>query len=143
MIELGTGQLSWHASERRNDRYGTVGLWVDASPVDPETTDRIAWSAEGRQAEGKKGVLIAYVIETRDSQHVGDLMRDIHPVKPEVDEQIELGSGTLFFQQIDDDVWYVGLRPDNDRPNDWLDPHELYRVHQQTVRLCFALADGQ
>ncbi len=143
MIELGTGQLSWHIAERRTDRYGTVGLWIDATPENPVTSERIAWSEEGRQAEGKKGVLIAYVIETRDSDHVGDFFRNIAPVRPEVDEQIELGWGTLFFEQIALDEEYVGLRPDDDRPNDWLNPNELYRAHQQTVRLCFALEDDQ
>ena len=144
MIELGIGQLSWHADERVTDRYGTVGLYLDADPRDPVTTDRVAWSEEGLAAEGKRGTLVAYVIETRPSAHVGDLHRDFQTSEPEVDEQIELGSGTLFFEELEgNDLSYVGVKPDDDRASDWLSPTELYRCHQQTVRLCFAVEDDQ
>lgn len=144
MIELGTGQLSWHAQERRSDRYGTVGLYVDANPDDPVSTERIAWSEEGLAAEGKHGTLVAYVIETRPSKHIGDLHRDFQPSEPEIDEQIELGSGTLFFEELNGGALsYVGLKPDDERASDWLSPTELYRCHQQTVRLMFALEDDQ
>lgn len=35
----------------------------------------------------------------------------------------------------------VGLRPAVPRPSDWLDPHRLYRAHDQTVALYFAPGD--
>lgn len=140
MIELGTGQLSWHGSERRSDRYGTVALWDDATPGG--NGEQLTWPQEALAAAGKTGYLIAHIIETRQSDHIGDLFRGFKPVTPEVDEVIEMGPGVLFFEQIDDLVC-AGLRPDDGRTDDWLDPHDLYRLHQQTVRLEFAAEDDQ
>jgi len=136
MIELGTGQLTWNTFERRTDRYGSVALMDDAKPGG--SGKQIQWAEGAAEMAGAFGYLVAYVIETRKSDHIGDLFRGIAPEKPEVDEVIELGPGELFFEEMDGTL-YVGLTPLDGRPNDWLDPHDLYRLHQQTVRLAFAL----
>lgn len=144
MIELGTGQLNWCATERRSDRYGTVGLWVDANPAIPDSKqERIPWNDEIYDAVGRFGYLYAYVIETRPSEHIGDLYHGIFPEEPEVDERIDLGPGELITVPADNPNAppYVGLRPQDDRETWWLHPHSLYRLHQQTVRLCFAEED--
>lgn len=141
MIELGMGQLSWHAEERRTDRYGTVCLWSDASPDKPGIP--LPWKPEAAACDGKTGYLVAYVLETRESAHIGDLMRGIYTERPVVDEVVELGPGILFFEEKPPWGVHVGLRPDDGRDTDWLDPHELYRLHQQTVRLYFAAEDDQ
>ena len=140
MIELGTGQLSWHAAERRTDRYGTVALWDDATPGGDGK--RLPWPDDAHALQGKRGYLIAHVLETRKSDHIGDLTHSFFPEEPEVDEVVEFGPGTLFFEELDDES-YVGLTPDDNRPAFWLEPTDLYRLHQQTVRLEFAAEDDQ
>ncbi len=140
MIELGTGQLSWHAHERRSDRYGTIALWDDATPGGDGK--HLPWPDEANAMQGQSGYLVAYVIETRKSDHVGDLFHKIFPEEPEVDEVVELGPGVLFFEEIDGGM-YVGLKPAGSRTEFWLEPIDLYRLHQQTVRLCFAREDDK
>jgi hypothetical protein len=83
---------------------------------------------------GQRGRLVAEVLATRPSTHPGDLFHGWHPTTPEVGERIQLGVGTLFFEEL----WEVaGLRPDDGRETFWLDPPALYRAHEQTVRLVF------
>lgn len=129
---IGTGFLTWHSVERQCDRYGTVNLYaapdsdhdvpLDLTPV------------------GQVGTLVAHVVETRQSGHVGDLFRSIGPATPEVGDAVTLGTGRLFAQEEASNVTSVGLEPLDGRDNDWLDPSALYRVHSQTVRLEFVPA---
>jgi hypothetical protein len=78
------------------------------------------------------GSLVAEVIATRKSTHIGDLFRGIFPSTPKLGARIVLGHGALFYNGNQ-----VGLKPDDGRENDWLDPHSLYQAHDQTVRLIF------
>jgi hypothetical protein len=123
-IMLGEGRLCWGADERRTDRYGAVvleelgGYWTP----DPAVA-------------GRHGTLVAHVLEVRDSDHPGDIFRSLGPERPEVGEQIVLGTGTAFVESAWREVQAVGLRPDDDRDTDWLDPEKLYRAQNQTVRL--------
>jgi hypothetical protein len=125
MQELGTGVLDWERDERISDRYGLVKLFDRAGPVKQQIALR-------RFKEGSHGRLVALVKETRESTHIGDLFHRVFPAKPEVDEQIVLGEGTLFFEDGG-----VGLVPDDGRKTLWLDMNSLYRAHSQTVTLFF------
>lgn len=124
--DFGIGQLDWPRGERVSDRYGVVGLYVPGGEFVNIKLDRIA--------EGTVGTLIAEVREVRDSPHLGDVFRKIYPCTPEVGTVLVLGVGAVFYQDVDGDE-YIGLRPDPPRDFDWLDPHQLYRAHAQTVRL--------
>ncbi len=128
---LGTGVLTWAGGERRSDRYGSVFLM-------PEGQDSLNHgdSYVGLTRVNGRGRLIAEVLKTRQSTHIGDLARGLFPTTPEVGDRLILGEGTLWFLEED---WadQVGLTPFDDRESDWLDPTVLYQVHEQTVRLIF------
>ncbi len=79
---------------------------------------------------------MAHIIETRQSQHIGDIFRGIGPSTPTAGDAITLGAGTLF-TEMDDGVPRIGVTPDDGRETDWMDPRALYRCHSQTVRLEF------
>lgn len=125
---LGEGLLSWPSHERVSDRYGAVTL----TAVDGNRTPL------GAEVEGQHGTLVAEVLETRESMHVGDFFRGFSPSTPSVGDRIVLGTGTVFLG----DYGSVGLSPDDGRDADWLDPHALYRAHDQTVRLLFEPAEA-
>jgi hypothetical protein len=131
MIEhlLGRGVLSWDADERQSDRYGTVRLFRHHRPHAPFVT--IAGAPVGTI-----GDLLVRVIETRKSNHVGDVFRKIYPIMPEAGEQIILGVGILARHACEPD-YVVGVIPLGERDKDWLKPKALYRAHDQTVDLIF------
>ena len=134
--ELGTGVLTWDGRERISDRYGTVYL-VDRPQGSPfqETKTKII---PLQIIPCRSGVLIAEIIETRQSQHIGDIFRGLFPSTPEVGDRIILGAGELFFERdTNRDGNEVGIKPDDGRESDWLDPRALYRAHDQTVKLLF------
>lgn len=71
----------------------------------------------------------------RRSGHAGDAFLDIKPSKPAKGEQIEVGVGRLHLGRN-----YLGnrsivLQPEDGRPELWLDPRVLYRLHDQTIDL--------
>ncbi len=90
-----------------------------------------------RTLTGRRGELVAEVLETRESTHIGDWARGLGPETPEVGERLVLGQGTAFVEVAFDDADSIGLRPDDGRDEDWLDPGMLYRAHEQTVKLIF------
>ncbi len=125
--ELGVGVLSWPPDERISDRYGTVKLMnvPHGSPVERKPIVLTI-------VPSTRGKLFAEVVEIRQSNHFGDLFRDIYPATPEVGDRIKLGFGELFYEADN-----VGLKPDDGRETDWLDPNALYRAIDQTVKLLF------
>ncbi len=127
---IGTGILNWPRDERVFDRYGLVGLW----PRDNEHGDPLPMDVV--PLDGFKGQLIAKVLESRKSTHIGDYVRGIFPETPEVGEEIILGEGTVFYEVVEDRT-FIGLKPDDGRKTDWLDPKKLYRAHQQYVEIYF------
>jgi hypothetical protein len=138
---IGEGVLTWDASERISDRYGAVFLMNDGDSLH-EPSGYVPIPDD--TPVGMPGWLVAEVVATRQSTHVGDLFRRLRPQTPAVGERIVLGRGRLFCQTVDRDsphpvIEAVGLAPEDvdDRDTDWLDPRALYRAHEQTVRLIF------
>ena len=128
-IILGTGTLNWFRHERICDRYGAVHL----------ESERGKYADYADIPVGAKGTIIAHILETRPSGHIGDLFRGIGPSDPEAGETVELGTGTLF-TEMEDGIPVIGVEPDDGRDTDWMDPRALYRCHNQTVRLEFRAA---
>jgi hypothetical protein len=139
---VGTGIFSWHAQERRSNRYGYFGL--------SESTSDEAVRAQAsldlatlRQFEGQRVVLHCKVQESRKSSHIGDLFLGVFPEQPAQGEIITLGCGVL---RIDDNKiglepeTYIGLEPETYRDELWLDPRLLYRLHDQTILLSIQAA---
>lgn len=134
---LGTGILTWDVRERRSDRYGTVWLMNDGhTSISSDDPELLLDESAVASVVGRKGRLVARVISVRQSTHIGDLFRGIGPVQPDEGEEIELGIGEAFSEQQHYGL-AVGLRPDDGRQGDWLDPHKLYRAHEQLVELRF------
>lgn len=129
-ITLGKGVLNWFRTERICDRYGAVHL---EGPDGYADFDGIP--------EGTTGTIMAEILETRPSGHIGDLFRGIGPSEPETGETVELGTGTLF-TYLEEGIPVVGVKPDDGREEDWMNPRALYRCHNQTVRLEFRPAEG-
>jgi hypothetical protein len=138
IVELGTGRLTWPSVERVGDRYGVVMLMADGDPM----TETSHYINPSEPPIDRRGSLVAEVLETRDSTHIGDLFRGFFPETPEVGEQIVLGEGTFFTEGTGYGAVTMGLAPDDGRDSDWLDPSQLYRAHEQTVRLFF-VEDGE
>lgn len=150
---LGEGRLNWTRYERIGDRYGAVMLQTAGGDF-----DGLHEAADARYAAfedapfGRRGRLVAEVVETRPSPHIGDLFHGFEPGGATVGARIVLGEGTLFDALREHDPrgygWErefpgVGLFPDDGRDTFWLDPKALYRCHEQTVRLDFEeLSDG-
>lgn len=114
---IGQGVLNWNRTERVCDRYGAVHL--------SETIDSEPPLALNQSFVGNYGKLIAVVTEARESRHIGDFFRGVFPETPGVDDEIELGEGTLFFEGTE-----VGLMPADRR-----DPEgfAIYRhVHRES-----------
>lgn len=129
-VVLGQGVLSWPTAERQSDRYGSVTLFNNPGSGQ---LDCVTWN---NVPEGATGTLVAHIVETRESHHIGDFFRGIFPSTPNPGERIVLGTGTLF-RESRYGTDSVGLRPADGRDDDWLDPRALYRCHDQTVRLEF------
>lgn len=131
---LGEGPLTWLPTERRSDRYGSVALtsFRSVGPWQSMIKEDVARSFKGRLGE-----LIAVVKVARESSHVGDLFRGIRHRPQEVGKILILGRGRLFIEPWFDGGVMVGLRPEDGRKYDWLDPQALYDAHDQTVELSF------
>ena len=145
-VIIGKGMLNWHRHERVGDRYGTVVLYrewpdehkpsiEDYRDVDGAYPDPVGI---GKLPTGEKGHLRATVVRNRESGHIGDLFRGLFPpdTPPAPGTVVELGQGELFVERVNG-TDYVGLKPDDGRAADWLDPQALYSVHEQTVVLEF------
>ena len=146
-IRLGCGMLTWGRGERVSDRYGAVYLsqrridWQkDPTGNGMEAIGSVKFDASALKANvGQCGKLVAKVVQSRDSQHIGDWFHSVSPSTPDVGEVIVLGEGRLFSEPAMDpgDSPQFGLRPEDGRDTLWLDIHALYRCHEQTVEICF------
>jgi hypothetical protein len=126
---LGQEVLGWSAEERHCDRYGLIHLNAipDTAHFSPASFDSAP--------VGARGHLVAVVLETRRSPHIGDFARAVGPSTPIMGEEATLGTGTLFIAPWRWGFSLIGVKPDENRSHDWMDPAALYRCHHQTVRL--------
>lgn len=131
-IELAKGWLQWPSKERISDRYGTIRIFK----FDPNENETSFDDFPPELPLGKYGRIVAEVIETQESSHIGDLARGIYPQTPEVGEKMVLGEGILFVE-LDEWSSVVGLKPLEERDYDWLNPEILYKLHDQRVNLSF------
>jgi len=137
-ILLGVGILNWPRIERVTDRYGVVTL----SPSGHDCVSSVQacrYQALTPGSVAGVGRLVAIVIETRKSGHIGDLFHQIFPRTPKIGQRIILGKGRLFFQ-VDEAVVFVkavGLEPLDGRHTQWLKIRALFDCHDQTVELWF------
>lgn len=135
-ILIGVGGLTWDGRERRTDRYGTIAVSdTNAEEEQITTGSHLKWGVIDRY-RGCCGKLVAKIIATGQSVHIGDLFRGFYPTTPNVGDIILLGHGKLFPHKY---TWgeAVGVLPTDGRNTDWLDPQALYRCHEQTVELYF------
>lgn len=138
IIALGVGVLTWNRSERVSDRYGAVYLIEDGQNSFSDGPSPSLVRGEGvKRCAGLKGRLVAHVMQTRDSTHIGDLFRGLSPRTPEVGADIQLGDGEFFAEPLEDGGLAIGVKPADGRKSDWLDPRALYDAHEQTVELSF------
>ena len=136
-VLLGTGVLSWDGIERRSDRYGSVMLLaegIDSTSINDQ--EGVLWQANLPDI-GALGRLWVKVTDVRESTHIGDIFRGIFPTTPVLGQEICLGTGRLFYDNCAGVYATVGLRPDDGRDSDWLNPGQLYKVHEQSVELYF------
>lgn len=91
---------------------------------------------------GRRGRLIAEVVANYPVGHPGDLVREIVPEPAAPGESVILGEGWLFLD-TEHGARALGLRPNEPRKTDWLDPHQIYRVLWQRVRLHFQRIRGR
>jgi hypothetical protein len=128
---IGKGELGWHRFERQSDRYGSVGIYNEdgdfAIKDEDIPTDQV-------------GVLVATVLETKKSYHLGDWGRGIQTKTPSVGDRFELGRGTLHPQYYEEYGPYVGMKPENDRYTVF-DAETLYRLHSQIIALEFEIGE--
>ena len=137
-ILIGRGRLMWEGQERRSDRYGFVYLLESGDSTTP--TCVLAGMAVRPEHLGLRARLQATVLEARQSTHIGDLFHGVFPSTPEVGERIILGTGLLTVMKGFEGQMRVGLFPfDDERETMWLDIGALYRCHEQTVELRYAI----
>jgi hypothetical protein len=132
MIRIAHGVFGWDGFERRSNRYGV--FHIAAAPCDGPPLAQVDIAYEKLdEFQGKRVRVVCRVVETRQSKHIGDLFLGIRPTTPEVGEEIDLGafifSTTVGYDGKPDFV----LKPTDSREELWINPHKLYRLHDQTV----------
>ena len=135
------GQLNWEGHERRSDRYGGIML---LGPHDTQFAKAPNISLEPlRRFVGKRVTITAKVLVTRDSYHVGDLARGIHPRTPKVGWVAELGTGIVRdLEVVGGGLDHLLFQRDGTGRSDWMDPTILYQLHHQTVELTVKATDA-
>lgn len=83
---------------------------------------------------GAAGTLVAHVIANVDAYDWGDDPPELRLPKP--GERVVLGTGTLFTEQYGD-IPVIGVRPDDGRPDNWMDRDAISRCKDHLVRLEF------
>lgn len=131
---VGKGIFGWDRADRRTRRYGGVQLhttnYAQSVTVDAQVHQEAIHNLQGRVR------LYGKVIESRVSGHVGDLFLRIKPTQPEVGEIVELGVGQIVLEASSySPLPCILLTPEDGRREFWMDPHKLYRLHDQTVEL--------
>jgi hypothetical protein len=132
---VGSGIVTWQASERVTNRYGAICL--QNSNYHETVQFDATWYVDNLKTFDQKHVRITAVVrEARDSGHLGDMFLGIRPSTPEVGEEVDCGVGTLVVtKDWDGERSMVLLQPSDGRQELWIDPRKLYRLHDQTVDL--------
>lgn len=90
---------------------------------------------------GTAGTLVAHVIHsnaTDRDREFGQRHPELRP--PETGERVVLGSGTLFTEEYGEArAPVVGVRPDDGRTENWMDPNAIFRCKDHLVRLEFEM----
>jgi hypothetical protein len=129
---IGRGILTWIKSERVSDRYGTCWLMTEGdNSLSGSFTRAEMWFPP----DGEYGTLIALMLKPIESTHVGDFFRGLSPRTPNTGDIIVLGNGAAFKELQCDGIVAVGIKPDDGRESDWLNPRALYDVHESLVEL--------
>lgn len=85
---------------------------------------------------GTAGTLVAHVIANGSAYDWGDDPPELRPPKP--GERVVLGSGTLFTEESMG-APVIGVRPDDGRATEWMDPNAISRCRNRLVRLEFEM----
>lgn len=129
----GMGIVSWSPSERRSLRYGAFRLQAmtcdDIVMVEPHLD--IPMDLIGQRVK-----VSLRVITPRQSAHPGDHFLGVMPVTPEVNDIIVLGPGILSLEKENGvEALNIILAPEDGRSKLWIDPQQLYILHDQTVEM--------
>lgn len=128
---IGRGILNWPSNERVSDRYGVITLFTDEY-----MEETIPLSIPPHI---KRAALLVEIVDTRDSQHIGDLFHGIFPITPDIGERFYLcNTGTV---HLHEDGTHLSIIPDDGRDEWWFNPDYLYRSHSQTVDLWLVSED--
>lgn len=131
---IGTGIFGWCSSERHSQRYGSVHL-ADAPYEGAARAEVYYDEATLARWQGERVRLTARVTESRPSAHAGDLALNIAPRQPAAGGEIDLGVGRLQVKTGYDGMPDIVLAPGDSREHFWIDPRQLYRLHDQTVEI--------
>jgi hypothetical protein len=133
---LGMGIFSWETFERRSNRYGSFCLSANNYECNVTCQNYISLNV-AREYIGKKVKLIAKVIASRNSGHIGDLALKIFPTRPNVGDLIEIGVGEFILESIPIGMkdCSISILPNDGRKIFLIDPRKFYMLHDQTVEI--------
>lgn len=131
---IGKGIFGWGGLDRQTRRYG--GVQLEGQDYEQNATSEVEVNQEAILSLQGRVRLYGKVIESRVSGHVGDKFIKVKPTQPEVGEIVELGVGHLGLEPCAySSIPCILLKPEDGRREFWMDPHKLYRLHDQTVEL--------
>ena len=136
MKKVAAGIFMWNSPERRTGRYGY--FFAANSTFDENYQTPIYFDSKlAEELQGKRVKIQVLVKETRPSGHAGDAFLNLKPVTPEVGEEIILGVGTFTIMKDNASPTgiAIGLKPSDRRHENWIDPRNFYRLHDQTVEI--------
>ena len=129
-ITLGEGYLSWNRGEKSTGRWGTVNLWKSNENTGSENSVRFE-----NAPLSTYGILFAEILETAPSDYHAGLIKE---ELPKIGDFLVLGAGILF-KESEEGVENIGVNPENEREDDWMNVRSLRRLHNQKVRLYFEI----
>lgn len=129
--KIGHGVFMWMSPERQTNRYGAFFLSDTTYAGEKVAAPSLTFGTE----HTGRGRVVAVVVANRESGHVGDLALGIRPAMPDVGAEIDLGIANVAAETDPDfpGIRMVVMHPDDGREELWIDPRQLYRLHDQTV----------
>jgi len=133
-VLVATGIFMWEGLERRSDRYGR--FYACSSTLNGNVEVQPTFEVEAAEAlNGKRVRITVEVVSARESGHVGDMFHGISPMKPKKGDVIDLGVGIFDVGRNYNNDPDIGLRPNDGRSAWWINPNQLYKLHDQTVNV--------